>query len=636
MSSTINQATQPAKELDQSNVVKGRVEIKGTRIGVAGLIVRIFDLDGSRSSPRRALGSTLTTQDLDPTKQGYFEVLWSDELLRSDRADGSRPNLLVSVMAPEASANNGNANQPIFETAVRQAAAREECFLIHIELNDLKKHRVFLPPVLGGPISEPEAAGAAAEIERERQSKLSEQITKVRKKAVVEARKFEAEAERDLRDRVAQHVTGVTPNTPQWKRYVGPGEDAQRITKESHKEAISNVINKEAQQGAKTYLVLSAEEFAALGNPPDPAKIEQRLRQGNQTPSLLRSDPAALACLRRRAENPFDPISTPAPTPTPTPTPTPIANVDAKVSELVQGISIPDDVNGNGGRPDQDAVGTNVRNLKLSKGPADVPAFYSFHSLEFAFDHIWEDARADGALESAKAMYRTISDAGGDPKLALTTSGNPMRALAKELAVVRQAQTRFAAPGVAPIQSARMANGIYTLPNGINVEIDGGPKWDNTPQQPFIGPQVDPNTWATAPLFESYPFTLFADKSVNFGLLVEYTLRCDPGPYQVGRIVSTQTLAPKETISITMRRVVKTSFNRKQIQSNQQMRKDEAKETLRDEAEVVARAQAKTNYALSSQGGYDPAPWDRVDSRPALVKTRKAIPRKQRGPYSKR
>jgi len=613
MSSTITSATQPAKELDQTNIVKGRVEIKGTRIGVAGLIVRVFDVEVSRSAPgaqvRRPVGSTLTTQDPEPAKQGHFEILWSDELLRTNRADGSRPNLLVSVMAPEASANNGATNQPIFETEIREAAAREECFLIHVDLNDLKKHRILLPPMLGGPISDPEAAGAAAEIERERQSELSEQITKVRKKAVVEARKFEAEAEKDLRDRVAQHVTGVTPNMPQWKRYVAPGADAQRITREHHKEAISKVINKETRQGTKTYLVLSADELAALGNPPDPAKVEQRLRQRNPTPSLLRSDPAALACLQRRAENPFDPALTPAPPTEPAPEPTPIADVDAKVSELVQGISIPGDLNGDGGRPDQNAVGTNVKNLKLSKGPADVPAFYSFHNLEIAFDHIWEDARVDGALESAKAMYRTISDAGGDPKLALTTPGNPMRALAKELAVVHQARARFAAPGVSSAPSAQTLSAMYSrpngLPNGLDAATDVGLNLDTTTSQAFPLPPID---WATAPLYEPYPFTLFADKSVNFGLLVEYTLRCDPGPYQVGRIVSTQTLAPKETISITMRRVVKTSFNRKQIQSNQQMRKDEEKETMRDEAEVVTRAQAKSNYALSSQGGYDFGP----------------------------
>ncbi len=115
MASAINRPTQPAKELAQSNIVKGRVEIKGTRTGVPGLIVRVYDVDSTRDSAgaqvRRPLGST-------PTNQGSFEIHYDDELLLKERPDGSRPDLLVSVIAPEAR-TNGRANHPIFETEVR-------------------------------------------------------------------------------------------------------------------------------------------------------------------------------------------------------------------------------------------------------------------------------------------------------------------------------------------------------------------------------------------------------------------------------------------------------------------------------------------------------------------------------------
>src|SRR6266850_639125 len=601
MASAINRQTPNVSEPTQSNVVKGRVEIKGTRTGVAGIIVRIYDVEGNRGSPRaqvrRPLGSVLTNE-------GSFEIRYDDALLRPDGPDRSRPNLLVSVISPEVSTNNGNTNQPIFETEIRQGAAREECFLIHIALSDLKKHGVLLPQVLGGQISDPEAAGTAAEIERERKANLSERITRVRKKAVVEARKFEAEAERDLRDRVMQFVTGVTPDMHQWKRYVAPGEDAQRITREHHKEAITKVINKETQQGVQTYLVLSDEELSALGNPPDAEKVEQRLRQRNPTPSLLREDPVSIACLQRRDENPFDLAPVPIPPSTPAPPTPPTTNVDAKVSEFVQGINTPEVLNGKGGRPDQDAVGDNVGNLKLSKGPADVPAFYDFHNLQIAFDHVWEDARADGALEMAKMLYRSISDGGGDPKLALTTSGNPIRALSTEVGVVRQAQARYAAPAPSEVYIGGITDVMYAPPrSSLNGKPDPPTSW------PGFGNQIDPTVVVSAPLVESYPFTLFADKTVNFGLLVTYCQQWVPGDHQVGRMVSTQTLAPKETISVTMRRLVKTSFNRKQVQSNQQMRKAEADETLREEAEIVGRAQSKPNYALTSQGGYDLGPF---------------------------
>ncbi len=164
MATASNRQTQPEKELAQSNVVKGRVEIKGTRTGVPGLIVRVYDVDTTRESAgaqvRRPLGSA-------PTNQASFEIHYDDELLLKERPDGSRPDLLVSVIAPEAR-TNGDLNHPIFETEVRQGAAREECFLIHVELGELKKRSVLLPHVLGGVAGDPKAAGTAAEMQRGR------------------------------------------------------------------------------------------------------------------------------------------------------------------------------------------------------------------------------------------------------------------------------------------------------------------------------------------------------------------------------------------------------------------------------------------------------------------------------------
>lgn len=156
MASAKKSPTQPVKKLVQSNVVKGRVEIKGTRTGVPGLIVRVYDVkrSGNSAGARAPLGSS-------PPNQGSFEIKYDDELLLKQRPDGSRPDLLVSVVAPEGG-NNGNENLPIFETEVRRSAAREECFLIHVELGELKKRSVLVPYVLDGVVGDPKAAGAAA------------------------------------------------------------------------------------------------------------------------------------------------------------------------------------------------------------------------------------------------------------------------------------------------------------------------------------------------------------------------------------------------------------------------------------------------------------------------------------------
>jgi hypothetical protein len=618
MASTDSRATAVFREALPANIVKGRVEIKGTRAGVSGLIVRVYDVGGPggpTGGQRRPLGSTLTDG-------GFFLVRFEDELLLQGRPDASRPDLLVSVIAPE-TPNNGTPDQPLFESEVRRRAAREESFLIHVNLGELKKRSVLLPQVLGALAGDPRAAGAAAELERERQTKVREQITAVRRKAVLEARRFEEEADNALRDRILQHLTGLTPDVPEWRRFVPPGEDAQKAARANQKEAIGTVVNRQGQEGVTTYLVLSDAERAALGNPPDAEKVERLLRRGTTTASLLRDDPAAVACLRRRDENPFDPPAPPEPPPEPEPEPGTTASVDAKVKELVQGISLPETPLTDGGRPDQEAVDVNVRRLQLTKGPADVAAFYDFHNLQIAFDHVWEDARAEGVLDSAKQMYRAISLAGGEPRLALASARDPLKALAREAQLVRQAEARFSAPAT----TARMNSGPMTaLGNEMGANAGWSPVGSEGIPDPPVPPRPGPPDLPDLPDLQisvgdkGYPFTLFAAGSTNFGLLVVYRLRMEPTVYQVGRLVSTQTLAPKESVSVTMRRVVKTSFNRKQVRASQQMRKEEADETQRDEAEIVNRAQAKTNYALTSEGGYDLGPFGSGSFTTSLTK----------------
>jgi hypothetical protein len=299
--------------------------------------------------------------------------------------------------------------------------------------------------------------------------------------------------------------------------------------------------------------------------------------------------------------------------------------VDEKVGELIRSTRSIDGTEERILRPDWTAVDESVRKAKLSRGPADVAAFYDFHNLQIAFDHVWEDARTEGYIERAKAMYRAIEDGGGDPNAALTKSTNPFRGLANELNIVRQAHRRFSAPASTGNQSSvgvmyarRPDNTIADAREGIvepsepDIVVDPLPPQDPHepgPNGPCNCDAVEPESVTTAhPGWEDYPFTVFADKSVNFGLMVTYRQRWEPISYQVGRLVGTLTLAPKETISITTKQVVKTSFNRKQIQSNQQMRKEDAEDTLRDEAEIVARAQSKTNFALTAEGGYDLGP----------------------------
>jgi hypothetical protein len=133
---------------------------------------------------------------------------------------------------------------------------------------------------------------------------------------------------------------------------------------------------------------------------------------------------------------------------------------------------------------------------------------------------------------------------------------------------------------------------------------------------PFIDPGAgDPAADSAEPgdllaeleemLGQRYSFEVFAPGSANFGLLVTYRQRWDPITYQVGNLVKTLTLAPKETRKVTSKRTIKVDRSVKSMQENLRDRRDDTSQTMRDEAEIVQRAQQKTTFSEAAQGAFD-------------------------------
>jgi hypothetical protein len=261
----------------------------------------------------------------------------------------------------------------------------------------------------------------------------------------------------------------------------------------------------------------------------------------------------------------------------------------------VRSIEAPEDVRVTG--PASGPSGSRILGLSIDKGPADLPAVYDFHRLELAFDHVWEDARLDGAIEKAKLLSRQIENAGGDLTRVLSREGSVTAALNREARLVRAARGRGVIYRDDVDHPPSNPGATHIDPDLVNENQLGDP----VPQAPEVTPEPPPHQG-------EYPFTVFAPGTVNFGLLVTYQQRFEPLNYQVGRLIATRTLAPKETYSFTTKQVVKKSFNRKQMEANQRLRRDESEDTSRDEAEVARRAQSKSNFAMSTSGGYDLGP----------------------------
>jgi hypothetical protein len=102
-------------------------------------------------------------------------------------------------------------------------------------------------------------------------------------------------------------------------------------------------------------------------------------------------------------------------------------------------------------------------------------------------------------------------------------------------------------------------------------------------------------------LSERYAFDVFKENSINFGIMVTYRQTWKPEKYQVGDLVSTIPLAPKEVRRYTTRSVTKKTRAVKELEDNLQTRKTESSDTTRADGEIVKKAQEKTHFNIGAE-----------------------------------
>jgi hypothetical protein len=105
-------------------------------------------------------------------------------------------------------------------------------------------------------------------------------------------------------------------------------------------------------------------------------------------------------------------------------------------------------------------------------------------------------------------------------------------------------------------------------------------------------------------LATKYAFDVFAPNSINFGIMVTYRQTWVPQNYQVGDLVSTIPLAPKEIRRYTTRTISKKTRAVKELEDNLQTRKTESSDTSRVDAEIVEKAQNKTNFNVTAKESF--------------------------------
>jgi hypothetical protein len=629
--------------------VTGKVLLHETGVGIPNLVVTVYDVD-SNTLPKdvlqskrmslinfweqlqgNRLGSILSDQD------GTFVLEYEDKERKEER-----PDLLLFVTAPEGSSLDGCSPVLRVSGGIRQNAGRIESYLIRIPTQKLAAAGLSAPTGIVLDAEEPEAVIQKVNLAVSRQVKIKREVQKIAAQQVEAERLRTAQIETEVERRLLEKLTGVPDKLAERLNYVRPGGDVELAMFQAIKKSIEGTINKNPP--AKGFVVLSEEQVQQFKNPDGtfrdkipPAEMEPYLfgsqEESKRSTFLIRENPLEL--LRKsqvqpellegdggtRALSITDAINGPVGPSEDSPVTASPETIPDFVGRLIGTMTSPEEAVAFGVKPraTQDEVQGEINAFQLRSGPADVPAFYDFHSLQIAFDYVWQKAIDEGVIENTKVLSRQLMDLGGDPLGAISNGADPIKALRKELQTV---------------QTAHASSNLTVMFRAKNQETNGSPAGPNgaggfPPHGGVSGPGHHGNTTGTTSgtlsqgeqgeesdplallnqieslLNERYAFEIFAPGSGNFGILVSYRQRWAPINYQVGNLIKTITLTPKETRKVSTKRVVKKDRSVKEMEDSLRIRKEESSNTARDEAEIIAKAEAKTNFSLTAKGSYN-------------------------------
>jgi hypothetical protein len=294
-------------------------------------------------------------------------------------------------------------------------------------------------------------------------------------------------------------------------------------------------------------------------------------------------------------------------------------------------------------RATQDDVAQDTFKFQLRDGASDVTSYHDFNSLQIAFEHVWEEILDDRLGESGRQLYfaynQVLKDHGlSDPNRPPVTSVADLKKLLADIRTFLGTTVKESPP-----PNSSVLESLFTWLGHTFDLFARDIKLDNLPDVvEIVGAHVV-SSRAIADRFKSqlspsattgnnatdvpnvidgatrlsnllyqidkllsaeYSFTVFAPKAVNFGVMVTYRQTWKPESYQVGDLVSTIPLAPREVRRYTTKRISKKTRAAKELEDNLRTTKTEADSTSRAEREIVARAENKTNFNMTAHESY--------------------------------
>jgi hypothetical protein len=686
-----------------TNTIVGKVLVKDSGLGIPDLLVVIQDSDdvpillasssdkgGKGHSPNEStvvrIGSVLTAAD------GSFSLNYDDTDIRAaDREykenngnkdnkeykDNTRPDLFIMVLAPEDSDQGGPPKVLYKSGASRQNAGRTESFLIRITAAKLKEAGIDVP--------ENDGESADKQIVTYRnleQAKidLTKGVSDFNKVSV----QRQLEEKEALRSKLVKKIATNIDVVSFGGEIAQPDDNIKDLVNVVATKGVNTANTRiNNSQGVRINLYLTPEDRERLKPFFDNAvdgfatipEIEIRdilfRENSSENPGtlLIHQNPIAKFCAEETFEVKCAKLHTGLPdgeddhdgTGDNGGNPIPITgpNIDVLTEEDIPKLLArhvgsapsPDSVltpEFNDQRADKNTIEEAVDSFSLRKGPAEVPAFYDFNSLQIAFEHVWKILLDEEIIDRTQAL---------DKKYLEKTGARLSDIFANTAGLLSNYQVFWLFPQEVPAEVAAQFDidlqewlelnsshqaklldisrqivaacdsktHIKVGPFDIEVPISRVGSYQCEKKKQELREQGDRIIDAVRHddyytmhktlrdlhdrINSAYEFTVFAaDKSfhsVNFGLLNTYRQQWEPINYQAGKLVKTIPMAPKEERKYSLKVMRTLKQAQKQAIKNNSSLSNEQSSTSRAEEDIMEKAQNKTNFGLNAEGTYN-------------------------------
>ena len=679
-----------------SNVISGKILHKESGKGIADLLVDLFDLDswddpeGAQTGPGAAPSvpshiASLASGDISNLYKvskrvgsvctgasGEFLIELTPKDFNLPRKNEQKPDLMLLVLAPDEPGLDLNKRLLHFASDIRFNAGSHEAYVIRLPTALLKERQIPYGASLETTAETVKGKIGIYADEKDRELEFNAGAAAYHGALATRESEDRAAFRNDFLKKIATDFRAV----PLAGVFAAAGDSIRDKTIEVVNNGlvkVNSVLGNPNSAGVPVNLYLSPTDKDRLHDFFDNATGEfvdipdadiqdilfRRNNSNNPGTLLIHNNPIASFCLAESADDKcakahsgiVDEADAPASSSTDA-----TADGEATITDellltyvdrLVKDIPAPDKVlrpELGMKRADKAQIEKSVADFSLQKGPAEVPAFYDFNSMQIAFDHVWKQlfdetipnlAYTANTLGKAKfGIDSVVSSAFKNGFLVADVfwTISPVEVppvVARFFDITKEEFNEMSF--VIRDQLVRIANGIdestvSTVINFGNLTLShSGSKIADlrivqslTEQGERLIDAVRHDDYYTlhktlrdlnARLNGKYEFTVFAaDKdyhSVNFGLLNTYRQQWTPLMYQAGKLLKTIPLSPKEERKYSVKTTRQEKRSSKEAKKNNTSITNEQSSTSRVEAEIMAKAQNKTNFGLNAEGNFD-------------------------------